>query len=146
MSALLTINGHSTPAPPGATIFDCAESLGVRIPTSCQKQGKCRECLVEVVEGLDALSPRTPEEKHLDGRFRLSCRAAVLADSGAIECHTMRRGDMRIDLAAGGMPVTAASLPPDPLPDSAAPYGIAADIGTTTVVLRLYHLATGRLV
>src|SRR5215469_6492491 len=100
MPATLIVNGNSTAAPPGATLFDYAEQLGVRVPTSCHKQGRCRECLVEVVEGMGALSPRAPEEKHLDGRFRLSCRAAIVSDSGAIECRTMRRGEMRIDLAA----------------------------------------------
>src|SRR5271165_3034069 len=104
MPATLTINGQSTLALRGATIFYCAESLGVRVPTSCHKLGKCKECLVEVVEVLDALSTRTPEERHLDGRFRLSCRAAITADSGEIQCHTMRRGEMRIDLAATGLP------------------------------------------
>ena len=60
MPATLTIDGRSTSAAFGATIFDCAESLGVRVPTSCHKQGKCKECLVEVAEGLELLSPRTP--------------------------------------------------------------------------------------
>jgi uncharacterized 2Fe-2S/4Fe-4S cluster protein (DUF4445 family) len=161
MPATLVLNGNSMAAPPGVTLFDCAEQLGVRVPTSCQKQGRCRECLVEVVEGMDALSPRAPEEKHLDGRFRLSCRTAVAADSGAIQCHTMRRGEMRIDLAAAGLPGMAA-LAPDPavtrsggaicidgeaIERSDGPiYGIAADLGTTTVVLRLYNLETGELV
>ena len=147
MPATVSINGHRTEAPRGASLFDCAESLGVRVPTSCHKQGKCRECLVEVVEGMDALSPRTPEEKHLDGRFRLSCRTVVTADSAEIQCHTMRRGAMRIDLAASGMPETLAGIAPDVAVASEGPrYGIAADLGTTTVVLRLFNLATGELV
>jgi uncharacterized 2Fe-2S/4Fe-4S cluster protein (DUF4445 family) len=137
MPASLTINGQSTVAHPGATLFECAESLGVRVPTSCQKQGRCKECLVEVVEGMDALSPRTLEERHLDGRFRLSCRSAIAADSGAIECHTMRRGEMRID--RGALPRASHLVEPR------EGYGIAADIGTTTVVLRLFDLRTGDL-
>lgn len=151
MPATLILNGSSMTAPPGATLFDCAEKLGVRVPTSCQKQGRCRECLVEVVEGMDALSPRTPEEKHLEGRFRLSCRTSIASDSGIIQCHTMRRGEMRIDLAAAGLPGMA-GLVPDPAVtrhDGAIDgpiYGIAADLGTTTVVLRLYNLETGELV
>jgi uncharacterized 2Fe-2S/4Fe-4S cluster protein (DUF4445 family) len=161
MPATLIVNGNSTAAPVGATLFDCAEQLHVRVPTSCHKQGRCRECLVEVVDGMDALSPRTPEEKHLQGRFRLSCRAAVTSDSGVIQCHTMRRGEMRIDLSAAGLPGMDA-LTPDPavtrrdgaicidgeeIEQSDGPiYGIAADIGTTTVVLRLYNLESGELV
>jgi uncharacterized 2Fe-2S/4Fe-4S cluster protein (DUF4445 family) len=161
MPAILTLNGSSMAAPPGLTLFDCAEQLGVRVPTSCQKQGRCKECLVEVVAGMDVLSPRTPEEKHLEGRFRLSCRTTIASDSGSIECHTMRRGEMRIDLAAAGLPGMA-GLDLDPavtrragaiciegeeIEKSEGPiYGIAADLGTTTVVLRLYNLETGELV
>jgi uncharacterized 2Fe-2S/4Fe-4S cluster protein (DUF4445 family) len=162
MPATLTINGQSISAAFGSTIFDCAESLGVRVPTSCHKQGKCKECVVEVVEGAESLSPRTPEEKHLDGRFRLSCRTVVSADAGAIRCHTMRRGQMRIDLSAGGLPETLRGLTPDAavtrrgdaicidgqeVDRSTGPiHGLAMDLGTTTVVLRLFNLETGDLV
>src|SRR5271157_253194 len=162
MQATLTINGQSTSAACGSTIFDCAESLGVRVPTSCHKQGKCKECLVEVVEGMELLSPRTPEEKHLDGRFRLSCRTMVSADAGLVRCHTMRRGQMRIDLSAAGLPETLRDITPDApvtrcggaisidgqeVERSTGPiHGIAMDLGTTTVVLRLFNLETGELV
>ena len=49
--ATLTLNGQTTAAVPGLTLFEHAERLGVRVPTSCRKQGKCKECLVEVTEG-----------------------------------------------------------------------------------------------
>lgn len=125
-------------APPGVTLFDCAESLGIRVPTSCQKQGKCRECLVEVVEGLDSLSPATPSERHLSGPFRLSCRTTI-EGAGPVRCHTMRRGHMRIESAAVGLPLLQ-DFTPRP------GFGLAMDLGTTTVVLRLLDLETGRLV
>jgi len=73
------INGHAIEASPTASIFDHAETLGVRVPTSCHKQGKCRECMVEVTEGAELLSERTEEERHLSGKFRLSCRTHVAA-------------------------------------------------------------------
>ena len=94
--AILTLNGQTTAAVPGLTLFEHAERLGVRVPTSCKKQGKCKECLVEVTEGQDALSPSTPEEQHLRGRFRLSCRTTIEGDAH-VRCHTMRRGQMRIE-------------------------------------------------
>ena len=58
MAVTLTINGSTTGAAAGATLFDCAERLGIRVPTSCHKQGKCKECMVEVTEGMECLSPR----------------------------------------------------------------------------------------
>ena len=97
MAATLTIDGATTDAPCGATLFDCAGRVGVRVPTSCQKQGKCKECVVEVAEGMAYLSEPTSHERHLRGNFRLSCQATVAADDGRIRCHTMRRGHMRIE-------------------------------------------------
>ena len=124
-------------AAPGATLFDCAMQAGMQVPTSCRAQGKCRECILEIVEGGEALSPRTPPERHLSENFRLACQTRVTAP-GEVRCRTMRRGQMRIESAGRGM----VSVAPDPAPAGAC--GIAADIGTTTVVLRLMDLASGR--
>ncbi len=49
MAVTLTINGQSIQATDGRSLFDYAEALGIDVPTSCRKQGKCKECMVEVV-------------------------------------------------------------------------------------------------
>jgi uncharacterized 2Fe-2S/4Fe-4S cluster protein (DUF4445 family) len=136
MPAVLTINAESISAGPGATLFELAERLGVRIPTSCNKQGKCRECLVEVTAGAELLSPRTDRERHLNGAFRLSCRTEIVGE-GEVRCHTMRRGRMQIERAGRTAAIAG---------EAGEGYGIATDIGTTTVVMRLYDLVTGELV
>ncbi|SPE30242.1 Ferredoxin [Candidatus Sulfopaludibacter sp. SbA6] len=138
----LTINGLETQAPLGASLFACAESTGVRVPTSCQMQGKCKECMVEVTEGMDCLSPPTAEERHLSGNFRLSCRTLIASDTGHIRCHTMRRGHMRIESSAVGLPTRTRDIDRP----SAGRNGIAMDLGTTTIVMRLFDLATGALI
>jgi uncharacterized 2Fe-2S/4Fe-4S cluster protein (DUF4445 family) len=155
----LTVNGRTTSVPAGPTLFECAEALGIRVPTSCQKNGKCKECVVEVAEGLPLLSPPTGSESHLKPPFRLSCQTAIASDAGAIRCHTMRRGQMRIERHALHVPGTRAALPLDPavtrdsdrilvdgteIARSRAPiHGLAMDLGTTTIVLRLFNLETG---
>lgn len=159
MAVILEINSQAIAAQPGCSIFEHAERLGVRVPTSCVKQGKCRECLVEVVQGMELLGPPSPEEKNLRAGFRLSCRARVTGQSGVIKCHTLRRGAMRIEEEAAGLPGAGAlRLNPAVTRDgervlldgveiarSAAPlHGIAVDLGTTTVVMRLVNLETGR--
>jgi uncharacterized 2Fe-2S/4Fe-4S cluster protein (DUF4445 family) len=159
MPATLTINGQPMEARDGWSLFDHAEALGIDVPTSCRKQGKCRECMMEIVEGLDVLSPHTDPERHLKGNFRLSCQTRVLADEGHVRCHTMRRGAMRIERHAVGF----ADRPPplDPavtrqgdlilidgveVARSTGPIlGLALDLGTTTVVLRLLDLESGEL-
>jgi uncharacterized 2Fe-2S/4Fe-4S cluster protein (DUF4445 family) len=169
----VTINGKTTQAAEGATLFDCAEGLGIQVPTSCRKQGKCQECIVEVTEGGDGLSERTEAERHLKGSFRLSCQARVAPGSGrwqaearpttedtpaTIRCHTMRRATMRIERHAFGLPLGRKAvleaavtreggsilIDGEPVDRSPGPiHGIAMDLGTTTIVLRLFDLESG---
>jgi uncharacterized 2Fe-2S/4Fe-4S cluster protein (DUF4445 family) len=159
MTVQLTINDQKIDTPAGRTLFDYAEQAGVRVPTSCQKNGKCRECMVEVIEGYQLLSPRTREEEHLPADFRLACRASVAAQSGSIRCHTMRRGKMVIADKGNCLEEVLADAPLDPaitrdgrqvlldgrpIAESTGPlYGLALDLGTTTVVVRLVDLETG---
>ncbi len=162
MATKLSINAHETDAPAGASIFELAEEVGVHVPTSCLKQGKCRECLVEVVEGMDQLTPRGEEESYLKEGFRLSCRARVISDSGTIRCHTMRRAAMQVESVAINLPGSDRDQPLDPavsrdgdrvlldgqeIARSTGPlHGMAMDLGTTTVVVRLINLETGETV
>lgn len=159
MSIELHFNQHRGTAARGSALFDCAESMGIKVPTSCRKQGKCKECLVEIVEGMDLLSTPTPQEAHLKGNFRLSCSCRIAADEGLVRCHTMRRGLMRIERHALELPVNHKSLRLAPavtrdgsrilldgeeIDQSDGPiHGLAMDLGTTTVVLRLLNLETG---
>jgi len=154
----VSVDGVSGPALVGTTLFDCAEALGVTVPTSCFKQGKCRECLVEVEEGAELLSSPAPQEDHLGGRFRLACRTRVVGAAGEIRAHTLRRGALRIETEAEGLD-EAAPLDPAvtreggrvlldrrPIAIAEGPlHGLAIDIGTTTVALRLYDLESGTL-
>ena len=162
MAVTLTINGRSTEAKSDFSLFDQAEAMGIDVPTSCRKQGKCKECMVEVVEGMDVLSPLTEPEQHLKGNFRLSCQTYVTGRSGHVRCHTMRRGTMRIEGQALGLPVSQAEFKLDPavtrdgdrilidgaeVERSTGPiHGVAMDLGTTTVVLRLIDLESGELI
>ena len=97
MSIELHFNHEYRRVTAGSSLFDYAESLGIKVPTSCRKQGKCKECLVEITGGMDCLSEPTPQEAHLHSPFRLSCRCRIVAKTGVVRCHTLRRGDMRIE-------------------------------------------------
>jgi uncharacterized 2Fe-2S/4Fe-4S cluster protein (DUF4445 family) len=162
MSVELHFNGQLACVERGSSLFDYAETLGIRVPTSCRKQGKCKECMVEVIDGMECLSPIAPEEKHLKDKFRLSCRARIITETGVVRCHTMRRGEMRIERHALQLPTANQKLQLDPavirdgdrilmdgveIDRSTGPiHGLAMDLGTTTVVLRLLNLETGEVV
>ena len=79
----VTINGQTAEAADGTSLYDCAEGIGIQVPTCCRKQGKCKECIVEVTEGIDALSELTEQERHLKGNFRLSCQAGLTVSGSA---------------------------------------------------------------
>jgi uncharacterized 2Fe-2S/4Fe-4S cluster protein (DUF4445 family) len=162
MAVTLTINGQSIQASGDRSLFDYAELLDIDVPTSCRKQGKCKECMVEVVEGMNALSAIAEPERHLTGRFRLSCQTCVTAEEGHVRCHTMRRGQMRIEHQAFGLPLGDRALQLDPAVTREGDrimidgveverftgpiHGIAVDLGTTTIVLRLLDLESGEII
>ncbi len=162
MSIELHFNGKNRRVEAGTSLFDYAESLGIRVPTSCKKNGKCKECIVEVTEGMACLTPLTDEEKHLRDNFRLSCRCKIAAESGIVRCHTMRRGEMRIERHALDLPTNRQTWKLEPavtrdgdrillegkeIDRREGPiHGLAMDLGTTTVVLRLLNLETGEIV
>lgn len=156
----ISINHIQIESQIGRTIFDHAEELGVQIPTSCRKQGKCKECIVEITSGQDALSPPLPAEAHLQGNFRLACCAQLITENGEVTCHTMRRGKMRIEQQATGLAPSDRHFDPavtrlgdqifidaEKVDNRHGPvYGVAIDLGTTTIVLRLFDLETGEFV
>ena len=162
MSVRLHLNGHVCDAESGISLFTCAEKLGVPVPTSCNKQGKCKECVVEVTEGMERLSKPGPEERHLKGAFRLSCCTRIAQEDGEVRCHTMRRGTMRIEKHAFELPVHGPRWKLEPavtrdgdrilldggeIDRGTGPlHGLAIDLGTTTIVIRLLNLETGEVI
>jgi uncharacterized 2Fe-2S/4Fe-4S cluster protein (DUF4445 family) len=112
---------------------------------------------------MELLTPPTDSERHLDARtrFRLSCQCRVAGGDGDVECHTMRRGRMRIERRALHLPAAHATTRLDPavvrdggrivdattgeeIARASGPiHGLAIDLGTTTVVVRLIDLETG---
>jgi uncharacterized 2Fe-2S/4Fe-4S cluster protein (DUF4445 family) len=162
MSVELHFNQQQSDVSGGSSLFDYAESMGVRVPTSCRKQGKCKECVVEIMAGMECLSGRAAPEAHLKGNFRLSCCCRIVQDQGMVRCHTLQRGGMAIERHARQLLLQPAKWMRDPavtrdgerilldgmeIDHSTGPiHGIAMDLGTTTVVLRLLNLETGEAV
>mgnify|MGYP003327649981 CR=1 FL=1 len=73
------------------SIFDYADALSVRVPTSCGRTGECHECIVEVRKGVNALTPLTEEEQFLRGNYRLACQARVADPLADIDFSVLRR-------------------------------------------------------
>ncbi len=137
----------------GSAIFDYADSLGVRVPTSCGRTGECHECIVEIRRGMEALTPPSAAESFLRGDYRLACQAVVADPNADVEFAVLRRQPRILTHAI------RRQVEPQPLTRREGGsvthrgkriddyrgevYGLAVDIGTTTVVMNLVDIETG---
>lgn len=140
---------------PPLTLFDRADQLQVRVPTSCGRSGRCHECIVEVKEGAQSLGPRTPPEGFLRDPFRLACQAEIRDSAAALRFAPLSRQPQIL------MPESGELSDLDPLVQRVGDgvffdgeqidsyrgrvLGLALDLGTTTLVLELVDLETGRV-
>ncbi len=106
----------------GITIADALLGCGIVIHTPCGGKGFCKKC---VVKATGELSPPDNFEKSLgDSNYRLACRAilegnaTVVADSIGEYIHY-------------------------PVLDPAHSYGVAVDVGTTTLQIAFVDTTTG---
>ena len=151
-------DGKTRPLVIDRTIFDYADELAVDVPTSCLRTGQCHECVVEITHGMESLVPRMETERFLRGDFRLACQARIVRDDRHIGFAPLRRRPRILEPSM--YPGGSVELDPmvtrvgdevrhgDTVVDvyRGAIYGLAVDLGTTTVVLELVDLETGRSV
>ena len=138
----------------GRTIFEYADELSVEVPTSCQRNGRCHECVVEIRRGMAALSSPSDAESFLRGDFRLACQAKVISDECDVEFAALRR---RPRILTSNPPKKGLLLDTPVRVDGGKVYyddeelgadrghqfGLAIDLGTTTVAMELVDLRTG---
>jgi ferredoxin len=89
--ALISHGTRTTESRRGATLFECADELALRVPTSCGRFGHCHECIVEVTQGIHALTPRNEAESFLRGNFRLACQAVIQDAECGVEFALLQR-------------------------------------------------------
>jgi len=152
----IELNGERTGLVAGKTLFDHTDVLGVRLPRSCNRVGRCHECIVEVRRGMELLSPKTEHEDFLQGDYRLACQATVISTEGEVEAATLVRGRPQILIERRPIDVEI-----DPLTrrrDGKVYFGdedqggagerilgLAVDAGTSTVAANLIDLETGEV-
>jgi len=138
------------------TLFDYADSLEVRVPTSCGRTGECHECIVEIRNGMHSLNLVTEQEKFLRGNYRLACRTTLEDSHATVEFATLRRQprilsksiprkiqlDPRVTKKNNNVVVDGKVIDKY----RGGIFGIAGDIGTTTVVLNLVDLESGEII
>ena len=139
----------------GSSLFDYADAINVRVPTSCGRNGQCHECIVEINSGGEFLNDSTEEEFFLGEKFRLACQAKITDADKTIEFSILRRQPKIL------IESIIRSVPTDPMVQTNGDtvtfngsyldqyrnsiLGIAADIGTTTIVMNLVDLETSNI-
>ncbi len=123
--------GEVLQVPRGTPLQDVLFAHGVEFP--CGGRGLCKGCKVKVLEGS---LPIGPEE-----RLRLS--PAELAAGWRLACRGCAEVPLRVELAQWEAPILSdeSAFPFTPQ----AGWGVAVDLGTTTLVAQLLDLQTGHV-
>ena len=160
----ISCDGNVYQLSPGKTVFDYADDLEVQVPTSCFRTGQCHECIVEIKQGMENLRPPNEAEAFLKDNYRLACQSLVVNVNEHIEFVPLRRTPR----------ILTHSYTEDLISDKDTPfalnpkvthsdgivyydnepidrfrghiYGLAIDLGTTTVVANLVDLENGQTV
>lgn len=126
----VTINGKTFKAEENETLYSVLKSSGSGVDAVCGGHGKCGKCRV-IVSG--AVSE--PTEKELRALTDEDIKAGV-----RLACMTLVKGDCFIRTSGAGNTriYTDGGLREHIHAPAFEKYGVAVDIGTTTVALRLY--------
>ena len=126
MAMIVTLNGVEISVEQGTLLSDI---VGMEKP--CGGHGRCGKCKVIAHGTLSALTEN--EKKHLtheeiENGVRLACVTSAL---GACEIYTLEQSE-KTQIVTGGTSVITELAP------AFSDYGVAIDIGTTTLAARLY--------
>jgi len=143
------------------TILEHAQKLGIAINAE-EGEGNCGKCVVRIERGEEALSPRTEAERkfNLTTSERLACQAKVIkpvdiyvyiksAGSYAILSESVRHKlevDPLVHRTDGDVVWSGLQSQRVLGPYQGAMYGLALDVGTTTLACQLLDLETGQQV
>ena len=139
----------------GRSILSYAQELGILMDASCGGEGTCGQCLVEVESAPGMLSERTELERKFirDDGLRLACQATVMKTDAHIYVRVPRRSYCVLEIGQlWDIPIVPflrhegdqVFYESEEVGEYTRElYGIALDIGTTTLVMYLVDLETG---
>ena len=129
-------NGSEFSCEMGSSLMDALLQAGVFLESPCGGKGSCGKCKVRVLSGgneIHATELRLLRPNEIADGLRLSCLLTV-------------EGDMEIELLQQERKhtVLTAGYCPDFSIDKREGYGVALDIGTTTIAAALLDLSSGK--
>ncbi|NLF99563.1 MAG: DUF4445 domain-containing protein [Lentisphaerae bacterium] len=133
-------SGRTVHVDPGTTVLKAAVEADELFETPCGGHGTCGKCRVRLRAGQApaAGSEARLSRAELDAGWRLACSTPVTGPL-EVEIPDAALGTRMHAILTSGASV---SMPHDPRPPGA--FGVAFDLGTTTVAGTLFDLHTGR--
>lgn len=134
-----------TPAAGGGTLAGRFARAGRPLNTRCGQRGLCAGCTVELVAGVfherDGRVITAPAEiKACRGDVPEGASALIAVSARSIAAHRPQVvTTFKVNVSAAHQPIV-------PVVPGVSDHGLAVDIGTTTVVVALVDLVTGRIV
>jgi len=143
------------------TVLEHARRLGVQMASECGGLGLCGRCVVRIEQGSECLNGKTAREQEHDlaEEERLACQASVVNPCRDVRAFIKDFGDYSIVTET----IETQDVELDPfvrrvgdrvVHDSGEElgtyrgeiYGLAVDVGTTTLVLQVVDLEDGHIV
>ena len=148
----IKLNDREFEAEKGANLMEAMVSAGLMLRSDCGGRGRCGKCLVRVADSgqqalsdLDATERTGLDEDRLHAGWRLSCRTRVFDD---IRIEIPTESLLTAEVVQKGLPIIMSRLEarkPIERSDSAPAFGLAVDLGTTTIAVYLCDLASGQV-
>lgn len=146
-AAVITVEGiGSYEVPTGTNLRETLRGEGVYVDGTCSDNGTCGRCVVRVISG-DAGIPTLQEtgllgERSADHEHRLACRVTV---GGDLNISIDRERMLEVDLTGRWKEVWGSPLwRPDLISPDGIGFGVAVDLGTTSIVAGLFDLSDTR--
>ncbi|MBF0529744.1 MAG: DUF4445 domain-containing protein, partial [Deltaproteobacteria bacterium] len=149
----IKVEGRDVEARPGAVLMESLVTSGVLLRSDCGGRGRCGKCLILARSSAQgALSAADDAERaflgaeRLAAGYRLACRARVFAEA-TIEIPQESR--LTPEVVQKGLPVLLSkppAMPPGSTEPSSSGYGVAVDVGTTTLAVYLCDLSRRSIV
>jgi uncharacterized 2Fe-2S/4Fe-4S cluster protein (DUF4445 family) len=144
----ITLDGRTFGGQTGPTLMECLVAEGVFLRSDCGGRGRCGKCLVRMSDpGTHGLSESDETEQKIIGAreraagYRLACRARIL---GSVSLEIPDESLLAQEVVQKGLPVLLSRIESltrfshGPVSDA---WGIAVDLGTTTIAVYLCDLA-----
>jgi len=137
-------SGRRVGAEIGETVLRALQRDGVAVAGSCGGRGTCGKCRVRFAER--SPEPTTADRAAIEVEalrvgWRLACQHEV---EGQATIELLEMGELPHKERVGGLDALQAVDPFGEPRDDVDAYGVAIDIGTTTIAAHLFDLGTGR--